>query len=198
MIRLNFTNGDIKRALSARWGIRRRSVEKYLTVAWARNRGFIGEDENQSLARSLSYWSFKQQQSERTIDRQQTAIAAAEKSYQLAEKTIEELEGIRTADNPMTERFEILEMRKTNALQTIRQANSAMAIATSVSRECQDRIDRLKGNHAPIKFAKTDSKGNDVPAPVEPTTPAAVDQELRKLVDKLKERQGSAIAPSAN
>lgn len=55
--------------------------------------------------------------------------------------------------------------------------------------ECQDRIDRLLGNFAPVKVANTDSKGKDVPAQaIQPATVQEATNRVTGLLEQLKAR----------
>lgn len=58
--------------------------------------------------------------------------------------------------------------------------------------ECQDRIDRLLGNFAPVKIAKTDTKGRDIPAESpQPATHNEAKSKVEGILETLKSRIGN-------
>jgi hypothetical protein len=181
-------------------GLLPRSVERYITIAWRRQREFIGESADDSLASSIGYWAGKKQNAEFRIDREQAIENMANRSLERCEKDFDTLREMVTEDNPLTERFEAVEMRRRNAIALREQARRAIFASEMISKDAQREIDRLKGNHAPLKIAKTDSKGQDIPEPepIEPVTVQAAEEELKGLVEQLRSRQASITVPSGN
>lgn len=189
---------DMKREIGKKFNLDPRSSERYITLAGRRNHTHLGESADESLAKSLGYWSRKKQQSEQRLQRELGIEQRANRSLELCDADFERLREQATDDKPLIEQFEAVEMRRSNAISLREQARKAMFTAEMVSKEAQREIDRLKGNHAPLKIAKTDSKGEDIPEPIEPTTQEAVDQELREILDQLKSRQSAVLVPGKN
>jgi hypothetical protein len=193
LIRLNFGVGDVKRMASKRFGVKRKTVQAYLSYARERNRSILDATEDQALADSLLYWSRKQQDCEATIQREKLLQAKSIEVLRSAEKEIDELETGRTPDNPQTERLEILEMRKRTAVKLIDHARRACFTSEQGSRDAQDRIDRLRGNLAPIKLARTTKAGDDIDDPTkrEPATVADANREIVELLGRIRSKGAS-------
>lgn len=203
MLILDVNPGDIKRKIPTMpefKGFRPRSIELYITIAKRRQHESIGESNDEALAKSLGYWSGKKQQAEARIQREQSIENLANRSLERCEKDFDDLRERVTEDSPLTERFEAIEIRRRNAIALREQARRTIFTSEMISKDAQREIDRLKGNHAPLKFAKTDSKGQDVPEPepIEPMTQEAVKEELKGLVEQLRNRQAAITVPSGN
>jgi len=196
LIRLNFSAGDIKRLCAKKWNLKRKTIADYISYARQRNRSILDATEDQMLADSLAFWSKKQQHCEATIQRERELQARAVGTLQATEREIDQIEGERTAENPQTERLEILEMRKKTAVAIIDHARRAVFSAEQGSRDSQDRIDRLKGNFAPLKLARVTKDGADVdtPANPEPATLEDCDREIEELAKRLQQRAAQASA----
>lgn len=160
MLRMNMSDGDIKRALSKEWGIAKHNVLTFIRLARKRNASMLDPGEDQHLATSLAHWSRKQQEAEHTIQIERNSQEKARKSIDLAEAEIDNigLSGIGL------ERLEVLELRKKNAIKIMDHARRAIFSMSMFSKECQDRIDRLLGNYAPMKIARTKADGSDIDA----------------------------------
>ena len=187
-IRLGFRDGEIKKKGSAEWGIKPRSVDKYLTSARKRNREYTGVPEDQNLAESLAYWTKKLQEHEILLQAEFRRYLDASKTH---DKTAEEVSRIQESGEATvsTERLEILEMRLENASKAITQARAGMWSHNQSSKDCRREIDRLLGVHAPIKHAETTKGGQDVNKPAgEPVTLKAADEEIAELLEKLRAR----------
>lgn len=164
----------------------RRYVERYIT--WARNRNgqLIAGTADEKLATSISYWARKKQDAEQIIAREKRAIESARKIYNdsIAEISRIEDEAKRVEGKfpkNVNERLEILEMRCSNATREMERAHESQRIANLGSMNAQEKLDRLNGVHAPIKIARTDSTGKDIPK----MTDEEVTERLRELISKI-------------
>jgi len=175
LLRLSMSRGDIKRTLARAWGIKPRSVEKYVSVARKRNRNFLASSEDELLADSLAWWIGKKQDGERTAKKARDRADYAEDEISAADETLHD--GVMTSKEIM------------------REANKRKAIATKILEDSrrlllgiedrlityQTRIDDLTGIRPAPRIAAL-QPGNDVatqPAPV--SEPLNIEDSRRRL-----------------
>lgn len=194
LLRINYHDGDIKRLCAHRWGTSGRYVEKYITWARQRNRETLETSEDENLAASLAYWSKMQQDAEASYEKEEKAYEVARGAYFYCEKQIQEIERGPQPDSKKEDVKQLLQ-RQAVATQMMKLSRATMVSAQTDSRSAQDRIDRLKGNFAPVKYAKTTKDGSDVAMPAAmPSTVEKVDDELQKLVDQLRGRKPAVVS----
>lgn len=185
LLRVNQTPGDISRMIKSNttFGITStRQVSRYMRLARARNREAIGRTADESLADSLGYWSGKQKEALQTIQRCKTDI----EYHRTRIKSCEEIIDDPTA---LAERVDIAMEQQKRSVALMDDARRSIYTAERTSMECQDRIDRLLGNFAPVKVANTDSKGKDVPAhAAQPATVKEASERVAGLLEQLKAR----------
>ncbi|MCC7422551.1 MAG: hypothetical protein IT428_19905 [Planctomycetaceae bacterium] len=174
---LHHSDGDIKRMLAVKWDVKPRYVERYLCVARARNREALGRDEVACRADSIGWWTEKLSEKEAQLRAAQVDFNNATITADRARRAIQSKEG-----------------DWEEAKKALREANNLKKRARYVMREIeplliqyQNAIDRLLGNHAPVKVAQTTKDGKDVAKPAEPVDPA---KEIDDLFRSLGERCG--------
>lgn len=187
LLRLNQTKGDIARMIvsNKNFGLNStKAVGKYIALARKRNREAIGRTADESLADSISYWSDKQREALQTIQRCNNDI-------EYHRERIKNCESIIDDPTALPERVDIALEQQKRSVQLMDDARRTKFTAERTSMECQDRIDRLLGNFAPVKVANTDSKGKDVPAQsTQPATVKAATERVAGLLEQLKARNG--------
>ena len=197
---LDVNEGDIKRDVFKRWNLRPKRTQKYITRARRRNASSLAESPEDALASSIGYWGRLKRNAEARLQREEKIEGWANAALDRCEKDADALRERATKETPFTEQFEAIEMRRSNAIALREQARRAQFAASTSSKEAQREIDRLKGNII-HRVARTDTKGKDIPEFTEPTTPAAVDNEIKSLVEQLRNRQTGVPAipgPSSN
>jgi hypothetical protein len=191
--------GEIKRRCSATWGIKPRSIEPYITAA---NRRLEAGNETPELdiADALLHWRNRKLEAEWEIQQEKKAIGISEGAITQLKARIAELEA-KEELLPKGEPLEILKLQKTNAVKQLNSmlfridvARGLIEKATTRSDNAQQHIERIKGVHAPIKYAKTDASGRDI----ENWTPEEVAERLAKLgFQQLPKRlPAPAVTPS--
>ncbi len=131
-IRLGYTDGEMKRAISKKHKLKPRSVEKYIAAARKRNLQYLGASEDENLSASLAYWTRKKQEAE-------SFLVTAMRGIIDTERRISEESGGGDA-----ELFDALNARLEGLRKTV-------YTQEQFSREAQKEIDRLKGVHAPVR-----------------------------------------------
>lgn len=192
LLRLNFTKGDIKRhvrQLREKRGVvplSNKTVEKYISHARKRNLQILDLNEDEALADSIALWSRKQQEAEAESGRAKEMLRRQETSYDAAEQERDEAETDAAR--------ELAEKSLQRIARVMEHLRRTITTAELTVQSCQDRIDRLRGNHAPVKIARTNTKGEDVDVP--PPQPATVEKAndvLRDLVEKIKAREAGMV-----
>lgn len=185
LLRLNQTKGDIARMIvsNKNFGLNStKAVGKYIALARKRNRESIGRTADEALADSISYWSDKQREALQTIQRCNEDIVYHRDRIKNCEVTIDDPASLK-------ERVEISRELLLRSVQLMDDARRTKYTSEKTSMECQDRIDRLLGNFAPVKVANTDSKGKDVPAQaIQPATVQEATNRVTGLLEQLKAR----------
>ena len=170
---LGRTDGELKRGLAADWGVRRRTVERYLCRARARNRELVGLSPEDSRADSLLFWrdlkaGAMRDRGEARAERDAAADDAGRSADVLADPDRSGDHGAAAA------RLKAASRRRDGA------AKRAAACERNAA-EYQDRIDKLLGNHAPVKLSETTPDGKAVRRAAEPSDP---DREFRELLER--------------
>lgn len=129
MIRLGVTDGEIRRNLSTKTGLARQTIAKYITVARKRNLEYLGTSNDENLSSSLAYWNSKKQRAEREL-------AQVERDEQAANAKIQD------EDDP-------------DSLQALAKISEGIRKRRYTQEQnsfrAQSEIDRLLGNHAPLR-----------------------------------------------
>lgn len=157
LLRTNATTGDIKKLISAKWGVSRRSVERLISVARERNRQALGLTAEDAVANSISFWAHRQMQAMQTTERANREMAEASENRERASETL--FDPIATGE-AQDAALAIMDA----ATKAYEHARKSGYTAGRQSVEAQDRIDKIRGVYAPEKRAITDAKGEDVPA----------------------------------
>ena len=198
LMSLNYSDGDLKRMLAERWAkvlpdgtrkpMRPRSVEQYLTVARERQRELLGRPAPDARADSLDFWRRKQQEA-------QGRAAQGREEMRLAQESIKKAEAVLDDHKAKDEAKEIAAIRLKAAVTRQDHARRTIWAAEQQVREDQGVIDKLLGNHAPVKLARTTPEGEAVDKPAapepEPTDP-------NKTIEDLAEQLRKRAQPSAN
>jgi len=188
LLRINQTKGDIVRMVvsNKNFGIESaRQVGRYIRLARERNKQAIQRTEDEALADSIGLWSSKQRDA-------QQAVGKARQSIEYHTQRIRECEAI--IDDPVLkgedkrEKIEIALIQQKRSVQQLDDARRTIFSAERTIMECQDRIDRLLGNFAPVKVANTDSKGKDVAVAIQPATVQEATNRVTGLLEQLKAR----------
>lgn len=188
LLRINQTKGDIVRMVvsNKNFGIESaRQVGRYIRLARERNKQAIQRTEDEALADSIGLWSSKQRDA-------QQAVGKARQSIEYHTQRIRECEAI--IDDPVLkgedkrEKIEIALIQQQRSVQQLDDARRTIFSAERTIMECQDRIDRLLGNFAPVKVANTDSKGKDVAVAIQPATVQEATNRVTGLLEQLKAR----------
>lgn len=188
LLRINQTDGDIRRMVvsNKNFGITStKAVGKYIALARKRNKQAIQRTEDEALSDSLGLWASKQRDA-------MQAVGKARQNIEYHTQRIRECEEI--IDNPDSgkEKVEIALIQQTRSVQQMDDARRTIYSGERTVMECQDRIDRLLGNFAPVKVAKTDTKGRDIPAESpQPATHNEAKSKVEGILETLKSRIGN-------
>ena len=189
LLRINQTRGDIVRMVVANknFGIESaRQVGRYMRLARARNKQAISRSEDEALSDSIGLWASKQRDA-------QQAIGKARQSIDYHTQRIRECETVIDDPDSPKEKIEIALIQQQRSVQQMDDARRTVYGAERTIIECQDRIDRLLGNFAPVKVARTDTKGRDV-AGCEASQPATHNEAKNRvegILETLKSRIGN-------
>jgi hypothetical protein len=138
LIALNYTTGEIKAICSEAWEVRRRSVEKWLCAARARNRELLGMTAADALGNALAYWSRALQEAAR-----REAVAVEEERGAVF--------GMRQAEAVLCDPGARLEAKEVAAIRlraNARRWETAVRSREEVERAAfaaKDRLDRMLG-----------------------------------------------------
>ncbi|MFH5805603.1 hypothetical protein [Alienimonas sp. DA493] len=173
LMSLDYSDGELRRMLSAKWGCSRVTVGKYLTRARGRNRELVGKSPEDCRSDSLLYWRALKAES-------MQARAEGRKEFKAATEEIERAQA--TLDDPTSpdEQTETAMARLKLASRRQEKAGAKIGACERNAADYQDRIDKLLGNHAPLKVSETTPDGKAVSRRAEPSDP---EKELRRLLE---------------
>lgn len=175
--------GEIKKAMVGAYPDKfkkGRAVERYMAVARARVLTVVTQTPEESLARSLEFWADKKRTFEGNVAQARRQVVELEGDRETPGK----IEAARLAGDAKL--VKILSLR---AIEFRSVAQSNLVLSMNAQRE----IDRLIGNHAPFRVARTTAAGEDVdrPAEREPLTPEEGRVELEDLLRLAHARGGT-------
>lgn len=194
MLRLGFSNGEIKSRLADKHGIKKRSAMRYITEARKRNLALLDKTEDEALSDSLNGWrAILHDETGRT---QRAMQQLAEQEARLAR--LDELLAGELSDR---QRLGLAE-EKSACAKLIDNARRTIYTSRKFEMEVRDRMDRLLGLHRPHKFAQTTSDGRDVHQAAEdvpePVDDDAERRELEELMASLRARSVPVGEPAEN
>lgn len=196
MLILNMTKGDIKRKMRTEYGLKHGQTERYLRYARNRNLESIAKSEDEALSESMSYWSKKKQDAEiglmrasRRLDGYQAKDGRRIEGLVAKEaRLLAQIDDSETSD----EVREHLVIQLDRVLVAMDDARKSAYSCRMSSMDAQDRIDKVLGNYKPQRFARTTKDGKDVdkPAAAEPETVGKGDDEIERLAEVFRKREG--------
>ena len=166
LMSLDYSDGELRRMLSAKWKCSRPNAAKYLTRARGRNRELIGKSQEDCRSDSLLYWRALKAESMQARAEGRREWAKASEEIERAQETLDD------PTNP-AEQMESALSRLKLASRRQEKAGAKIGACERNAADYQDRIDRLLGNHAPIKLSETTPDGKAVRRAAEPSDPDA-------------------------
>lgn len=150
-----------------------RSVEQYIAVARKRVGTVLAQTPEESLAKSVEFWAEKKRTFESNAAglRRQVAEAEAKLASEKEPAAVRAL------------------------LRKLKGAKRELQVQLQWSMNAQREIDRLIGNHAPYRVARTTTDGKDVDRPAVDREPLTAEEglaELQEMLTRAKSR-GSVL-----
>lgn len=185
MLHMGYTTGDIKRHFRENYGVGYRQTHRYIRHARDRNLEHLNKTADQHLADSVADWQKMRHEAEETIRRCRRQMAEAENVQR-------NQSAILSSPNASEEAQIAASAAMAECRKLIDALGRQMASARITIQRTRQEMDRLLGNHAPMKVAQTTKDGRDVAKAADGPEPAEPAKTIDELAAAFRARQSGS------